>query len=129
VKSLKLVSILVTVDPRPPQARILVVNHLGETLLKARLERPILAKALPSLLEALTMWTGIPVRCAFVVDPEGIWCAMGTYGVYGDERDWTPLYQIEVVSNLRHFRRRRDIDGMGDFRDLRQLRFSAKEPL
>lgn len=117
-------AIFVTVDPRPPEARILVVDHQGNTLMKARFNsRPILPRALPTLLEALSMWMGTPAQCALVVGPEEPWCDMGSFGVYGDERDRTPLYQIEAVSSLRRSRRGNDITGMGEFRDLRQMEF------
>jgi hypothetical protein len=118
--------ILVKVDPRPPEARVLVVNHLGETLLKVCLgTRPILARALPTLLEALAMWTGAPVKCALFVGYEEPWCAMGTFGVYGDERDINPLYQVEAVEIRPRLRKSKDITGMGEFRDLRQMEFCS----
>ena len=128
MKSLNQPSVTVIVDPRPPEARILVVNHMGETLLKARLKpKPSISRALPTMLEALAMWTGIPVKCALLVGPEEPFCAMGIYGVHGDERDTTPLYQVDAVCERPRSRRLQDITGMGEFRDLRQMEFYAVE--
>jgi hypothetical protein len=99
----------------------LVTTGPSETVLKARLSPTVQhPRALPTLLEALALWEGMPVRAAVIADgPDGSsatrlkldWLA---------EPDGAPLYQIELVPG--HKRHHRDpLDGMGAFHDLRQL--------
>lgn len=121
-------SILVAVDPRPPVARVLVVGAAGETLLKARLRsQPRHPRALSTLLEAIALWQGIPVRAALAVGEEEPWCDTGLYLVGNEGTGFAPLYTIELVERMPRLKRRRGtIAGMGDFRDLRQMSFFAE---
>jgi hypothetical protein len=115
-------SIWVGVDPRPPRARVLAMMGPSETLLKAQLEKaPKHPRALATLLEALALWQGIPVRAALAVGDEEPWCDAGQFHVGFDDFGHTPLYSVELVSRLRRPRRGDDLPGVGDFRDLRQL--------
>ena len=110
------------VDPRPPAARVLAMAGPGEVLLKARLlPAPKHPRALATLCEALALWQGTAVRAALAVGDEEPWCDMGNYHVGFADFGETPLYSLDVVSCLRRPRRRDDVRGMGDFRDLRQL--------
>ena len=119
-------TIWVGVDPRPPVVRVLATGLGGQTLLKARFPmNPRHPRALAGLAESLALWLGRPARCALAVGEEEPWCDMGTYGIYGDERDTNPLCHLEAVESLRRGlsrgRSRDEISGMGHFRDLRQL--------
>lgn len=110
------------VDPRPPVARVLGMAGPSEPLLKARLlPQPKHPRALATLLEAIALWQGTPVRAALAVGDEEPWCDMGHYHVGFADFGATPLYSLDVVSRLRPPRRRDPLGGMGDFRDLRQL--------
>jgi hypothetical protein len=120
----------VGVDPRPPVARVLATTPTGEAVLKARLEaKPRHPRALAALLEALSLWQGVPVRAVLAVGEEEPWCDMGLYHVGHDDFGTTPMYRLTTVARLPRPRRGSDpIGGMGDFRDVRQLRlFEDKE--
>lgn len=116
-------SIWVGIDPRPPAARVIAMNGVDETLLKARLSPvPKHPRALATMLESLALWQGVPVRAVLAVGDDGPWCDMGHYHVgFPDFGDRTPLYSLDVVARARRRRGRDSLPGMGDFRDLRQL--------
>lgn len=118
------------VDPRPPVVRVLVTGLGGKTLLKARLPMsPRHPRALIGLAESLALWLGQPAQCVLAVGEEEPWCDMGTYGIYGDERDNGLLCRFEAVESLRKPRSskcRDEIVGMGSFHDLRQLELFAQ---
>jgi hypothetical protein len=93
-----------------------------EIVLKARLQpAPKHPRALATLLEALALWQGVPVRAALAVGDEEPWCDTDLYRVGFDDFGQTPLYSVDVVSRLQRPRRRDELSGMGNFRDLRQL--------
>lgn len=118
----------VGVDPRPPVARVLATTPLGTAVLKARLEsKPRHPRALATLLEALALWQGVPAHGVLAVGDEEPWCDMGNFHVGFDDFGKTPLYSLETVSRLPRRSRRDPIPGMGDFRDLRQLRLFGDE--
>ena len=113
-------SIWVGIYPRPHETRVLAMAGPNEVLLKARLSTEARhPRALQTLLEALALWQGEPVRAALCVDERAGGCGTSLC------RDWfadevTPLYTLDVVPV--HRRRRRDgLGGMGDFGDLRRL--------
>ena len=115
-------SIWVGIRPEPRGTRILVMSESAETLLKAcLLPSPSHRRALSTLLEAIALWQGRPVRAALVADaPDGP-CANGlcrdSFPDFGDGLHYT----LEYISVLRPPRRRDGLGGMGNFRDLRQL--------
>ena len=112
----------VGIDPRPPSARILAMAGAQEAILKARLlPTPKHPRALATLLESLALWQGVQVRAALAVGDEEPWCDMDQYHVGFQDFAQTPLYSVDFVSRLRRPRRHDGLDGMGDFRDLRQL--------
>ena len=115
-------SIWVGIHPQRESTRVLVMSGAAQTLLKARLSSlPSHRRALSTLLEAIALWQGRPVRAALVAD------ALGGLSESGICRDSFPdfgdglHYTLEYVSVLRPPRRRDGLGGMGDFRDLRQL--------
>jgi hypothetical protein len=113
--------IWVGIDSRSSGTRVLATTGASETILKARLSATARhPRAVPTLLEALALWQGAPVRAALVADGTddssasrlclGAWADLGG----------APLYSVEFVPGLR--RRHRDgLDGLGRFQDLRQL--------
>jgi hypothetical protein len=109
------------ISARPESTRVLATAGAETTLLKARLAaRPSHPRALTTLLEAVALWQGAPVRAALAVDERASGCVTNLYGDFvGDEH--TPLYELEIVPDLRRARRRDELGGLGDFRDLRQL--------
>jgi hypothetical protein len=114
-------AIWMAIRPGSTETRILATYRAQQTLLKARLAaRPAHPRAIPTLLEALALWEGEPVRAALCVDASVDGHArqlVHDLFVLGEP---TPLYQLEVV-DVRRRKQREAIEGMGDFRDLRQL--------
>jgi hypothetical protein len=114
-------SIWVGIDSTSAETRLLATAGASETILKARLsptaQHP---RAVPTLLEALAMWEGAPVRAALVVDgtdgSSATRLCLDSWADFGG----APLYSLELVRGLR--RRHRDgLGGLGRFHDLRQL--------
>jgi hypothetical protein len=110
------------IHPRPEGTRILATQGPDETLHKARLRPDVQhPRALAALLEAVALWQGRPVRAALAVDASSPGCATSLWPDSPLGGDATPLYTLEPVAAHRRRRRRDDLDGLGDFRDLRQL--------
>jgi hypothetical protein len=109
------------ISARPEETRILATAGAETTLLKARLApRPSHPRALTTLLEAIALWQGMRVRAALAVDEKANGYGTSRCGDFvGDEH--TPLYELNIVPDLRRARRRDELGGLGDFRDLRQL--------
>jgi len=109
------------IHPQKESTRILVMAGAETTLLKARLRpSPSSRTALPTLLEALALWQGCPVRAALVVDSNR--ASSGTSLYHDSFPDFTSaLYTLEYVEGLRKPIRRDPLTGMGAFQDLRQL--------
>jgi len=115
--------IWVAVHPRRSETRVIATEGAGATLLKARLApHPWHQRALPSLLEALALWQKQPVHAVLVVDAGDSTFATSLLPDVAAEHSRSPLYTLDVVEGRRRPPRRSDrIDGLGDFRDLRQL--------
>ena len=77
-----------------------------------------------TLLEAIALWEGAPVRAALVVDDGSMSSPStslyrDTFALFGEQ---TPLYRLEWVPQSGAARRRRDgLTGLGDFADLERL--------
>lgn len=107
----------------PGPARVIATAGPSETILKALLPSPPAhSRALPTLCEAIALWTGEQVHGVLAVGGEG-----GSF----DRTRWlgqdglisSALFEL-VVTDARWPRRHRDrLAGLGDFRDLRQLVF------
>ncbi len=112
--------IWVAVAPSGRDTRILATEGPGDTVLKARLRsRPRHPRALPMLLEALAQWQGQYVSAALAVGGSSPWFE----SVLHDELlvdEHTPLYELDLVPAVPP-RRRRELGGFGDFRDLHGL--------
>lgn len=117
-------SLWAAIDPSQFEARILISRGARQPVLKARLtRRPQHHRALPTLLEAIALWEGKPIRAALVADVlDNSFEATGYPSIFG-EHDDTPLYQIHYVRSLAEARRqcRDEIRGMGRYHDLEQL--------
>lgn len=118
-------SIWLGLSPGPKTTRILAMRGPTETILKAHLSlRPSRPQAVAALLEALSLWEGLPVRAALAVDDSSMPSTTtslynDTFAMFGEQ---TPLYSFQWVQRAEVVRRRRDcIGGMGDFDDLKRL--------
>ncbi len=101
------------------EAQLLITHPEQGDVLKARLDsRPCHPRALLTLLEGLSLWTGRPLWVALRADER---CLNGHGSMlFGDEL-WpgeSPLVRFEVEQPGR--RRGRRLDGLGDFRALRR---------
>jgi hypothetical protein len=114
-------AIWMAIRPGCTETRILATHRGQQTLLKARLSvQPAHPRAVPALLEALALWEGEQVRAALCVDGSVDGHARRLVRDLFPMNEPTPLFQLDVV-DVRRRKRREEIEGMGDFRDLRQL--------
>ena len=109
------------IAPEAQATRVIAMAGPGETILKARLSRaPAHPRAMATLLEAIALWQGTHVRAALCAGDKDGESDTSLYREafvdYGG-----PLYTLEWVPSVRARRRRRDIAGVGDFADLREL--------
>ncbi len=114
------------IAPSATSTRVLAMAGPRDTILKARLSRsPAHPRAMATLLEAIALWQGRPIRAALCADarPGGSDSSLfrETFTDVGG-----PLYTLDWIPALERGRRarRRDISGMGEFADLRQLLLS-----
>ena len=114
------------IAPGPRETRVMAMHGANETILKARLRKdPAHPRSLPSLLEAVALWQGIPVRAALAVYDTSNGCGTSLYHELALDFGRSPLYSLDFVPGAdRSRRRRRDLDGMGQFGDLRRLLIS-----
>ena len=116
-------SIWMGIAPNATSTRVLAMAGAHDTFLKARLLRsPAHPRAMSLLLEAIALWQGRPIRAAL--------CADGKHGGSDSslfQETFTdggaPLYTLDWIPAPERVRRaaRRDITGMGNFNDLRQI--------
>lgn len=99
------------------EVRLLVTAPEGD-LLKARLDaQPCHPRALLTLLEGLSLWSGEELRVA--LDASASYPSLPSSTLFGDG-DWpgeSALVRFELVHRDR---RRGRLDGLGDFRALRR---------
>lgn len=115
-------SIWMGIAPGLRDTRVIAMHGASETLLKARLRKdPAHPRAMASLLEAVALWQGMPVRAALAADDEQTSCDSCLCRAALLDTGRNPLYSIDWVPATGRKRRRCTIGGMGDFRDLRQL--------
>lgn len=114
-------SLFMAVSPGAEGTRILVTDR-REVRLKARLScPPSHPRALSWLIEAVALWEGAPVRAVLSVGGPARTHAT-TF-----RADWFPdfggpLYSLEVVEQRGRTGVRDRLDGLGSFRDMKQLR-------
>lgn len=114
-------SIWMGIAPGKTTTRIVALETPSEPILRAQLRKdPAHPRALATLLEAIALWQGQPVRAAL--------CAGGS-GLSSDSTicreafldDGGALYSLVWVPAGAHRRRRQRLDGLGNFRDLERL--------
>ena len=101
--------------------RVIAMAGADETLLKARLSpSPSHPRALATLLEAVALWQGNPVRAAlFAADKDGVSDSSPYREAAFDFGG--PLYTLEWRPASARVRRHRDLAGsLGEFADLRR---------
>ena len=111
------------VRPGPDATRILVQEPRCPVL-KARLpDAPQHPRALETLAEGVALWCGRPLYVALGVAAEDALCVSPHWHATVDALTRTPLVTIEPVIGIpRAPWRVEDRSGLGDFRDVRQLR-------
>jgi len=115
-------SIWMGIAPGIRETRVIAMDGASETILKARLRRdPAHPRAMASLLEAVALWQGVPVRAALAADDEQTSSESCLCRAAVIDTGPSPLYSVAWVPATGRGRRRSNIAGMGDFRDLRQL--------
>jgi hypothetical protein len=108
--------------PEKSSTRVLAMAGPSETILKARLlPSPSHPRAMATLLEAIALWQGQKVRAALGAgERDGVSDLSPYREAFTDFGG--PLYSVDWVPAPGRVRRRhRDIAGLGDFSDLRQL--------
>jgi hypothetical protein len=112
--------VTVTMAPEPDRVRILATTPTCDVL-KAVLP-PVRAahpRAAPTLLEGLALWHQRPLCVVLSADALDDGCALGLCDALGFGR--TLHYEVGVAIAERRRRRRPDLRGPGNFRDLRML--------
>lgn len=110
------------VVPDPIITRVLVQDGPRQILLKARLPNlPAHPRALPTLCEAVALWCGRPVHAAVGVGGPQTSSGWTPWLDAIDLVTRTPLCEIQLVHHARAPRQHDQINGLGDFRDVRQL--------
>lgn len=120
-------SIWMGIAPDARSTRVLAMAGPSETIMKARLLRaPSHPRAMATLLEAIALWQGSPIRAALCADDRHDGSDSTIYrAAFADGGG--PLYSLDWIPASARGRRRsrhRDIGGMGEFGDLRQLLIS-----
>jgi len=109
------------VMPGPEWTRVLVQDG-PQTLLKARLPHsPVHPRAVEMFGEALALWCGRKVCAALVVEGSEASCATAPWLNTFEALTRTPLCEIRFVSSVRPTRERDRLEGLGSYRDLRQM--------
>lgn len=119
-------SIWMGIAPGSRTTRVIAMAGPNETLLKAQLARdPKHPRALPTLLEAIALWQGLPVRAALCADGVGpsydsTLCREASFDLDNFD-DGGPLYSLVWVPAGAHRKRRHRLHGLGNFQDLERL--------
>jgi hypothetical protein len=114
-------TIMVTLAPERDKVRILASAPTHD-ILKAVLDSPRRAhpRAMATLLEGLALWHQRPLSVVLSADDADDGVAMHLCDALGYGRSLH--YDVDLaVAIPRGARRRRELRGLGDFRDLRQL--------
>lgn len=114
-------SIWMGIAPGLLTTRVIAMAGPGQTLLKGQLARdPKHPRALPTLLEAVALWQGLPVRAALCAQGGGASCDSSICREAFFE-DGAPLYSVVWVPAGAHRNRRHRLHGLGNFQDLERL--------
>jgi hypothetical protein len=117
-------SIWMGIAPSSTATRVIAMAGPSDTILKAQLARePKHPRALATLLEAIALWQGQPVRAALCADDGGFSLESNICReAFLD--DGGALYSLVWVPADAPRRRRHGIHGLGNFRDLERLLIS-----
>ena len=114
-------SIWMGIAPGPTTTRVIAMAGPSDTILKAHLARePRHPRALASLLEAVALWHGQPVRAALCVAPPGLSCDSNLFREAFSDGGGA-LYSVVWARAGAPRRRRPRLDGLGRFDDLERL--------
>lgn len=119
-------SIWMGIAPGSLTTRVIAMAGPDEILLKAQLARdPRHPRALPTLLEAVALWQGLPVRAALCADGgaasyDSSLCREASFDL-GNFEDGAPLYSVVWVPAGTQRKRRHRLHGLGNFDDLERL--------
>src|SRR5258706_3662100 len=117
-------SIWMGIAPSSAATRVIAMTGPGDTILKAHLASdPKHPRALATLLEAIALWQGQPVRAALCADAGGL-SYDSTLCREAFLDDGGALYSIVWVPAGSHRQRRHRIHGLGNVRDLERLLIS-----
>jgi hypothetical protein len=114
-------TITVTIAPKPDHARILAATPTHDVL-KAILgpARRAHPRAAATLLEGLALWHQRPLSVVLSADDMEDGCALGLCDGLGFGHSLH--YEVGIAfADDRRARRRRELRGLGDFRDLRRV--------
>lgn len=116
-------SIWMALCPGKTSTRVLAMRGPNELIFKAHLRlSPSSPRAVLSLLEMLALWEGTKVRAVLVVDDDSSHGQTSLYrdsfAIFGEDN---ALYRLEWVPRVRARRRRDDLVGLGEFRDLERV--------
>lgn len=115
-------SIWMAIAPGRRCTRVLAMQGASDTILKACLRRdPPHPRALATLLEAVALWQGAPVRAALAADDEETSYGSSLCHNAFLDAEPTALYTVHWVPAAGQRRRRTGIAAMGEFRDLERL--------
>jgi len=113
------------IAPGSLTTRVIAMAGPEQILLKAQLARdPRHPRALPTLLEAVALWQGLPVRAALCADGGGASCDSSLCREASLDftfDDGAPLYSVVWVPAGAHRKRRHRLHGLGNFEDLERL--------
>jgi hypothetical protein len=114
-------SIWMGIAPGSATTRVIAMASASETILKAQFAKdPKHPRALATLLEAVALWQGQPVRAALCADAAGFSCDSNLCReAFLD--DGGALYSVLWVPAGAHRRRKHRLNGLGNFRDLERL--------
>jgi hypothetical protein len=114
-------SVWMGIAPSSKTTRVVAMTGPSDTILKARLAfDPKHPRALATLLEAVALWEGLPVRAALCVGDRADLYDSNLYReAFLD--DGGALYSVAWVRGCEHRRRRTGLPGLGNFRDLERL--------
>jgi hypothetical protein len=114
-------SIWMGIAPSLETTRVIAMAGPSKTILKAQLSKdPQHPRALATLLEAVALWQGQPVRAALCADAGGLSCDSNICReAFLD--DGGALYSLVWVPAGAHRQRRHRLHGLGNFQDLERL--------
>lgn len=109
------------IAPGLTTTRVVAMAGPSETILKAQLSKdPVHPRALATLLEALALWEGQPVRAALCADAAGF-SSDSNICREAFMDDGGALYSLVWVPAGAHRRRKDRLHGLGNFQDLERL--------